>query len=80
MAKKSGDDVQPNFPLMEWTDQQTASESYYSGGEFLRSWCVALSVLVDAAADRMAGKDEGVYCKDWFFCMKPLAKEEVVVA
>jgi peroxiredoxin 2/4 len=33
-----------------------------------------------AAADRMAGKDEGVYCKDWFFCMKPLAKEEVVVA
>jgi len=28
-----------------------------------------------AAADRMAGKDEGVYCKDWFFCMKPLAKE-----
>lgn len=30
-----------------------------------------------AAADRMAGKDEGVYCKDWFFCMKPLAKEEV---
>ena len=30
-----------------------------------------------AAADRMAGKDEGVYCKDWFFCMKPLAKEAI---
>lgn len=29
-----------------------------------------------AAADRMAGKEEGVYCKDWFFCMKPLAQEE----
>ncbi len=33
-----------------------------------------------AAADRMAGKDEGVYCKDWFFCMKPLAKEEIEMA
>jgi peroxiredoxin (alkyl hydroperoxide reductase subunit C) len=28
-----------------------------------------------AAADRMAGKEEGVYCKDWFFCMKPLVVE-----
>ncbi|MBK7434718.1 MAG: peroxiredoxin [Chitinophagaceae bacterium] len=29
------------------------------------------------AADRMAGKEEGLYCKDWFFCMKPLKKEEL---
>ena len=29
------------------------------------------------AKDRMEGKDKGVYCKDWFFCMKPLSKEEV---
>lgn len=27
------------------------------------------------AAERMTGKEEGVYCKDWFFCMKPLKKE-----
>jgi peroxiredoxin 2/4 len=27
------------------------------------------------AEERMAGKEEGLYCKDWFFCMKPLAKE-----
>lgn len=29
------------------------------------------------AKDRMEGKDKNVYCKDWFFCMKPLSKEEV---
>ena len=29
------------------------------------------------AKDRMEGKDENVYCKDWFFCMKPLPKEEL---
>ena len=29
------------------------------------------------AKDRMEGKDKGVYCNDWFFCMKPLSKEEV---
>lgn len=29
------------------------------------------------AADRMAGKDKNVYCKDWFFCMKPLPIEEL---
>jgi peroxiredoxin (alkyl hydroperoxide reductase subunit C) len=32
------------------------------------------------AADRMAGKDKNVYCKDWFFCMKPLPKEELELA
>ncbi|HVT84161.1 MAG TPA: peroxiredoxin [Chitinophagaceae bacterium] len=31
------------------------------------------------AKDRMAGKDENVYCKDWFFCLKPLPKEELEV-
>ena len=31
------------------------------------------------AEDRMTGKENGgVYCKDWFFCMKPLAKEKVL--
>ncbi|MBL7748966.1 MAG: peroxiredoxin [Chitinophagaceae bacterium] len=31
------------------------------------------------AEDRMTGKENGgLYCKDWFFCMKPLPKEEVV--
>lgn len=31
------------------------------------------------AEDRMSGKENGgLYCKDWFFCMKPLAKEEVL--
>jgi hypothetical protein len=25
----------------------------------------------------MEGKEEDVYCKDWFFCMKPLPKEEL---
>jgi len=29
------------------------------------------------AKDRMEGKDKNVYCKDWFFCMKALSKEEV---
>jgi peroxiredoxin 2/4 len=29
------------------------------------------------ASERMAGKDENVYCKDWFFCMKPLPKDEL---
>jgi peroxiredoxin 2/4 len=29
------------------------------------------------ALERMAGKDENVYCKDWFFCMKPLPKDEL---
>lgn len=29
------------------------------------------------AADRMAGKEDGLYCKDWFFCMKPMKKEEL---
>lgn len=24
------------------------------------------------AEDRMTGKEDGMYCKDWFFCMKPL--------
>ena len=32
------------------------------------------------AADRMAGKEDNVYCKDWFFCMKPLPKEELELA
>ena len=29
------------------------------------------------ASERMAGKETDVYCKDWFFCMKPLPKEEL---
>ncbi|MBK6936820.1 MAG: peroxiredoxin [Chitinophagaceae bacterium] len=29
------------------------------------------------AKERMDGKQENVYCKDWFFCMKPLPKEEL---
>ncbi|MGZ3880043.1 MAG: peroxiredoxin [Flavisolibacter sp.] len=28
-----------------------------------------------AAEERMAGKESEVYCKDWFFCMKPLKLE-----
>jgi len=32
------------------------------------------------AAERMSGKEENVYCKDWFFCMKPLPKEELELA
>jgi peroxiredoxin (alkyl hydroperoxide reductase subunit C) len=31
------------------------------------------------AEDRMQGKENGgLYCKDWFFCMKPLPKEKVL--
>ena len=30
------------------------------------------------AEDRMSGKEDGgLYCKDWFFCMKPLSKAKV---
>lgn len=32
------------------------------------------------ASDRMMGKEKDVYCKDWFFCMKPLPKEELEYA
>jgi peroxiredoxin (alkyl hydroperoxide reductase subunit C) len=30
------------------------------------------------AADRMGGKEEGVECKDWFFCLKKIDKETVM--
>lgn len=30
------------------------------------------------AKDRMDGKEEGVECKDWFFCLKKLPKEKVM--
>ena len=30
------------------------------------------------AEDRMTGKENGIYCKDWFFCMKPLKDIEMV--
>ena len=31
------------------------------------------------AEDRMQGRESGdLYCKDWFFCMKPLTKEKVL--
>lgn len=31
------------------------------------------------AEERMQGKENGgLYCKDWFFCMKPLSKEKVL--
>lgn len=31
------------------------------------------------AEDRMSGKENGgLYCKDWFFCLKPLAKEKIL--
>ena len=30
------------------------------------------------AKDRMEGKEEGVECKDWFFCLKKFAKEKVM--
>lgn len=31
------------------------------------------------AEERMQGKENGgLYCKDWFFCMKPLPKEKVL--
>lgn len=29
------------------------------------------------AADRMSGKEEGVECADWFFCMKDLPKADI---
>ncbi len=32
------------------------------------------------AKDRMAGKEEGVECEDWFFCTKKLPKEKVLEA
>ncbi|MBN2518935.1 MAG: peroxiredoxin [Bacteroidales bacterium] len=31
-----------------------------------------------AAQDRMSGKEEGLECKDWFFCTKKLDKEKVL--
>ena len=31
-----------------------------------------------SAKDRMDGKDEGVECKDWFFCLKKIDKETVL--
>jgi len=33
-----------------------------------------------SAKDRMDGKEEGVECKDWFFCTKKLPKEKVMEA
>lgn len=30
------------------------------------------------AKDRMEGKEKGMYCLDWFFCMKPIAKEDIL--
>mgnify|MGYP000698821376 CR=1 FL=1 len=33
-----------------------------------------------AAKDRVAGKEPGITCHDWFFCTKPLPKEEVFKA
>ena len=30
------------------------------------------------AKDRVDGKDEGMTCYDWFFCTKPISKEEVL--
>jgi len=32
------------------------------------------------AKDRMGGKEEGLDCKDWFFCTKKLSKEKVLDA
>lgn len=29
------------------------------------------------AKERMDGKEKDVYCKDWFFCMRPLPVEEI---
>jgi len=31
-----------------------------------------------AAKDRMDGKEEGLDCKDWFFCTKKIAKETIL--
>jgi peroxiredoxin 2/4 len=33
-----------------------------------------------AAQDRMDGKEEGLECKDWFFCTKKIDKEKVLKA
>jgi len=33
-----------------------------------------------AAKDRMDGREEGVECKDWFFCVKKLPEEKVMKA
>jgi peroxiredoxin (alkyl hydroperoxide reductase subunit C) len=33
-----------------------------------------------SAKDRMDGKEEGLDCKDWFFCTKKLDKEKVLDA
>ncbi len=30
------------------------------------------------AKDRMEGREKGMYCLDWFFCLKPISKEEVL--
>ena len=30
------------------------------------------------AKDRMGGKESGVTCHDWFFCTKPIAKEDIL--
>jgi peroxiredoxin (alkyl hydroperoxide reductase subunit C) len=30
------------------------------------------------AKDRVEGKEEGIKCYDWFFCTKPMSKEEVL--
>lgn len=30
------------------------------------------------AKDRVDGKDEGITCYDWFFCTKPISKEDVL--
>ena len=30
------------------------------------------------AKDRMEGKESGVTCHDWFFCTKPIPKDEVM--
>jgi peroxiredoxin 2/4 len=32
----------------------------------------------NTAADRMSGKEEGLECKDWFFCTKKIAKEVIL--
>jgi len=34
----------------------------------------------NTAKDRMEGKEEGVECKDWFFCTRKLSKEKVMEA
>ncbi len=34
----------------------------------------------NSARDRMEGKEEGLECKDWFFCTKKLPKEKVMEA